>query len=75
MERMIEQSGGFPPLEDARISPAAGLGMWLWLLGEANDQKRLYEAAGIALGCLIHLVQQRRGWRSVWLWRGVPKRR
>jgi tetratricopeptide (TPR) repeat protein len=52
MERTIEQFEGFPKLENTRIGAASGLSMWLWLLGKANDQKRLYEAAGIALGML-----------------------
>jgi tetratricopeptide (TPR) repeat protein len=52
MERMVEQFGGFPTLENARIRPAAGLTMWLWLLDEANDYKRLYEVSGIALAML-----------------------
>jgi tetratricopeptide (TPR) repeat protein len=52
MERMVEQFGGFPTLENARIRPAAGLSMWLWLLGDASDYKRLYEASGIALAML-----------------------
>jgi tetratricopeptide (TPR) repeat protein len=52
LDRMIEQFGGFPTLENVPIGPAGGLILWLTLLERANDQKRLYEAAGVALGML-----------------------
>ena len=52
MDQMVEQFGGFPIVESMPISPAAGLSMWLWLLARTNNQRRLYEAAGIALGMI-----------------------
>jgi tetratricopeptide (TPR) repeat protein len=52
LDRMVEQFGGFPTLENVPISPAGALSVWLLLLERADDQKRLYDAAGVALEML-----------------------
>lgn len=52
LDQMVEQFGGFPTLDTLPISPAAALSMWLLLIERSNDQKRLYDATGVALGML-----------------------
>jgi tetratricopeptide (TPR) repeat protein len=52
LDQMVEQFGGFPSVESMPISPVGGLSMWLWLLAKTKNRKRLYEAAGIALGLI-----------------------
>jgi tetratricopeptide (TPR) repeat protein len=52
LDKMIEQFGGFPTLDNVPSGPADALSMWLRLLEQTNDPRRLYEAAGVALAML-----------------------
>ncbi len=52
LDQMIERFGGFPTLDNVLSGPADALGMWLSLLEQTNDPRRLYEAAGVALAML-----------------------
>jgi tetratricopeptide (TPR) repeat protein len=52
LERLIEQSGGFPRFERFPAMRPGGLDVWLCLLEERADFERLYEAAGTALALL-----------------------
>jgi tetratricopeptide (TPR) repeat protein len=49
LDNLVEQHDGFPKFETFVDMRSSGLEAWLWLVEEAGDNQRLYDAAGIAL--------------------------
>jgi tetratricopeptide (TPR) repeat protein len=52
IERLIDQSGGFPDFENLSTMRSSGLEGWLILLEERKDYEGLYTAAGTAIELL-----------------------